>query len=250
MLKLYNTWCGYLLLLLVLFSNCISAKETLHIAVASNFKPVLQTLVASPALKNINFKISAASSGVLHSQIMHGAPYDIFLSADATRPQALINDGFAIKDSLTTYAIGLLALWQPSNSVINNKLAIANPRFSPYGQASAHYAKNYIKTPYEFVYANNITHAFQFVETGNAAKGLVALSTLKSAYGKTKNKKYLNYSLIDTKNYPEITQQGVIISTSKHLTTAKMFMAFLNDPSTAKTLLELGYKAKGSDVSK
>ncbi|WP_338362969.1 molybdate ABC transporter substrate-binding protein [uncultured Pseudoalteromonas sp.] len=250
MLKLYNTWCGYLLLLLVLFSNCISAKETLHIAVASNFKPVLQTLVASPALKNINFKISAASSGVLHSQIMHGAPYDIFLSADATRPQALINDGFAIKDSLTTYAIGLLALWQPSNSVINNKLAIANPRFSPYGQASAHYAKNYIKTPYEFVYANNITHAFQFVETGNAAKGLVALSTLKSAYGKTKNKKYLNYSLIDTKNYPEITQQGVIISTSKHLTTAKKFMDFLNDPSTAKTLLELGYKAKGSDVSK
>lgn len=250
MLKLYNTWCGYLLLLLVVFSKPLNAKETLHIAVASNFKPVLQTLVTNPALKNINFKISAASSGVLHSQIMHGAPYDIFLSADAMRPHALIKDGFAIKDSLTTYAIGLLALWQPSNSIINNKLAIANPRFSPYGQSSAHYAKNYIKAPYEFVYANNITHAFQFVETGNAAKGLVALSTLKSAYRKTKNKKYLNYSLIDTAKYPQITQQGVIISASKHLTTAKKFMAFLNDPSTAKTLLEQGYKAKESDVSK
>ena len=250
MLKLYNTWCGYLLLLLVLFSNCVSAKETLHIAVASNFKPVLQKLITDPALKNINFKISAASSGVLHSQIMHGAPYDVFLSADASRPQALIEDGFAIKDSLTTYAIGLLALWQPSSSVMNNKLAIANPRFSPYGQSSMHYAKAFIKTPYEFVYANNITHAFQFVETGNAAKGLVALSTLKSAYGKTKNKKYLNYTLIDTKNYPEITQQGVIISASKHLTVAKKFMAFLNDPATAKTLLALGYKAKDSDASK
>lgn len=250
MLKLYNTWCGYLLLLFVLFSNCVSAKETLHIAVASNFKPVLQKLITDPALKDINFKISAASSGVLHSQIMHGAPYDVFLSADASRPQALIKDGFAIKDSLTTYAIGLLALWQPSSSVMNNKLAIANPRFSPYGKSSMHYAKAFIKAPYEFVYANNITHAFQFVETGNAAKGLVALSTLKSAYGKTKNKKYLNYTLIDTKNYPEITQQGVIISASKHLTVAKKFMAFLNAPATAKTLLALGYKAKDSDASK
>ncbi len=100
------------------------------------------------------------------------------------------------------------------------------------------------------MYANNITHAFQFVETGNAAKGLVALSTLKSAYRKTKNKKYLNYTLIESEKYPEITQQGVIISATKHLTAAKKFMAFLNDPSTAKTLLELGYKAKESDVSK
>ena len=57
MLKLYNTWCGYLLLLLVVFSNPLNAKETLHIAVASNFKPVLQTLVTNPALKNINIKI-------------------------------------------------------------------------------------------------------------------------------------------------------------------------------------------------
>ncbi|XQF93639.1 hypothetical protein ACOBV9_07740 [Pseudoalteromonas espejiana] len=78
MLKLYNTWCGYLLLLLAVLSNPLHAKETLHIAVASNFKPVLQTLVKKPALKNLNIKISAASSGVLHSQIMHGAPYDIF----------------------------------------------------------------------------------------------------------------------------------------------------------------------------
>ncbi|MCP4117193.1 MAG: molybdate ABC transporter substrate-binding protein, partial [Desulfobacteraceae bacterium] len=67
---------------------------------------------------------------------------------------------------------------------------------------------------------------------------------------KTKNKKYLNYTLIEPEKYPEITQQGVIISATKHLTAAKKFMAFLNDPSTAKTLLELGYKAKESDVSK
>lgn len=250
MLKLYNTWCGYLLLLLAVLSNPLHAKETLHIAVASNFKPVLQTLVKNPALKNLNIKISAASSGVLHSQIMHGAPYDIFLSADAARPQALIKDGFAIKSSLTTYAIGLLALWQPSMGAINNKLAIANPRFSPYGQSSAHYAKNYMKPPYEFVYANNITHAFQFVETGNAARGLVALSTLKAAYKNNNDKKYLNYELIPTNQYPEITQQGVIISASRHLAAAEQFMAFITQPSTAKMLQTEGYKTKETHVSK
>ena len=155
-----------------MLSCSVNAKETLNVAVASNFKTVLETLLKKSPLPNVDVKISAASSGVLYSQIVHGAPFDVFLSADDVRPQALIKEGFASQSSIITYALGELAVWQPNANKVNNKVAIANPRFSPYGQASEFYANANFKKPINYVYGNNITQAFQFVQSGNASVGL------------------------------------------------------------------------------
>jgi len=250
MSKLYNTWLGYFLLGVCVFSSTLSAKETLHVAVASNFKTVLQTLLQDSPIQGVQVKISAASSGVLYSQIVHGAPFDVFLSADDVRPQALIKEGFASQSTLVTYALGELAVWQPNTNKINDKVAIANPRFSPYGQASEFYASANFKKPISYVYGNNITQAFQFVQSGNVSIGLVAVSTLKAAYSNTQNPKYLDYKVLQASEYPDIIQQGVIIKSTKKMASAKKLMDFLMTSSTQLKLIKLGYRSKDSNASK
>jgi molybdate transport system substrate-binding protein len=249
MSRLYNTLLGYFLLVLCVFAHSVYAKDTLHVALASNFKPVLQTLLSDDPLPDIDIKISAASSGVLYSQISHGAPYDIFLSADDKRPQALINNQLAEADSLVTYAYGQLAVWQPKVMKLNNKLAIANPRFSPYGRASRYYADKHLQQPISYVFGNNINHAFGFVDSGNASVGIVALSSLLSAYTQTGKSKYLAYTRVPAQHYPPILQQGVVLK-SANMAPAKRFMAFLMADSTQQKLIELGYKTKVTNVSK
>ncbi|WP_276755543.1 molybdate ABC transporter substrate-binding protein [Pseudoalteromonas marina] len=250
MSKLYNTWLGYFLFGICVFSSSLNAKETIHVAVASNFKTVLQTLLQDSPIPGIQVKISAASSGVLYSQIVHGAPFDVFLSADDVRPQALIKEGFASQSSLITYALGELAVWQPNANRVNNKVAIANPRFSPYGQASEFYANANFKKPINYVYGNNITQAFQFVQSGNASVGVVAVSTLKMAFNNSQDPQYLSYKLIPPSEYPEIIQQGVIIKSSKKLASAQKLMDFLMTSGTQLKLVELGYRTKDSNASK
>ena len=250
MSKLYNTWLGYFLFVFCVFSSTLSAKETLHVAVASNFKTVLQTLLQESPLPGVQVKISAASSGVLYSQIVHGAPFDVFLSADDVRPQALVKQGFASQSSLVTYALGELALWQPNANKVNDKVAIANPRFSPYGRASQFYANANFKKPISYVYGNNITQAFQFVQSGNVSIGLVAVSTLKAAYSNTQNPKYLDYKVLEASEYPDIIQQGVIIKSTKKMESAKKLMDFLMTSSTQLKLIKLGYRSKDSNASK
>ena len=250
MSKLYNTWLGYFLFGICVFSSSLNAKETIHVAVASNFKTVLQTLLQDSPIPGIQVKISAASSGVLYSQIVHGAPFDVFLSADNVRPQALIKEGFASHSSLITYALGELAVWQPNANRVNNKVAIANPRFSPYGQASEFYTNANFKKPINYVYGNNITQAFQFVQSGNASVGVMAVSTLKMAFNNSQDPQYLSYKLIPPSEYPEIIQQGVIIKSSKKLATAQKLMDFLMTSSTQLKLVELGYRTKDSNASK
>jgi molybdate transport system substrate-binding protein len=250
MSKLYNTWLGYFLCVICMFSCSVNAKETLQVAVASNFKTVLETLLKKSPLPNVDVKISAASSGVLYSQIVHGAPFDVFLSADDFRPQSLIKEGYAEQSSLITYALGELALWQPKAEKVNDKVAIANPRFSPYGRASEHYANNHFKKPINYVYGNNITHAFQFVQSGNVGVGLVAVSSLKAAYRNTQDQKYLDYTVLPTNQYPDIIQQGVIISSTKKHASAKQLMQFLMAEATQQQLIELGYRIKDNNASK
>ncbi|MBQ4832265.1 molybdate ABC transporter substrate-binding protein [Pseudoalteromonas sp. MMG010] len=249
MAKVYNTLLGYFLLVSSVLGCDLQAKEVLHIAVASNFKPALKTLLSNGALPQFEIKMSAASSGVLFSQIMHGAPFDIFLSADEERAQALIANQRAAHASLVTYAQGQLALWQPTSPLQGNKMAIANPRFSPYGKAAKAFLEHSFSASFEYVYGSNITHAFQFVDSGNASKGIVAYSSLISAYEKTNNNKYKEYQLLDEKKYPAILQQGVILN-SANQQAAQQFMDFLMSESSQQSLVKLGYKIKRHDVTK
>lgn len=244
---IYNRIVGCFGFLLLCFSQVIYAKQVINIAVASNFKAPLQSVLKdAPFIDEYEMKLSAASSGVLFTQIQHGAPFDIFLSADQHRPAQLVEQGLAYPQSLTTYAKGVLILWRPNKQSSSRFIAMANPRFSPYGQASEHYFTTYFKGDYKPVVASNITQAFQYVDSGNAALGLVALSTLKWAYMTQGDEKYLNFTSIALDQYPQIVQQGVILKSTDHKFAAQRIMQFLLSAPVQKRFAEFGYKSECS----
>ena len=173
-------------------SMSIAYAEDVRIAVATNFLATLNE-IATTFEKDTGHSavVSSGSSGKLYAQIIHGAPFDVFLSADSKRPKLLEDDGLAVTGSRFTYAVGRLTLWSSDPDMIkgngkdvltNNRftrLAIANPKTAPYGVA----AKSTLQALglWDYLYdrlvqGENIGQTFQFVYSKNAEIGFVALS--------------------------------------------------------------------------
>ncbi|MBU2883497.1 molybdate ABC transporter substrate-binding protein [Psychrosphaera sp. B3R10] len=227
---------------------------TLNVAVATNFYHVMSEL-KTEFEKNQPHKlqISSGSSGIIFSQISNGAPYDVFLSADSERPRKLIADNLAYKNSLKTYAVGELIWWQPNTKHMtldtlknyNTKLAIANPRLAPYGQAAIAVLKQLnLRKPVQLVKGMNVGQAFQYVDSGNVQAGLVAKSSVVNGYNRFADPKYLNYITLRADWYPEIEQQLVILKRTAEVQLAQTFVTFMLSTDTQKRLRELGYKTK------
>ncbi len=162
-----------------------------QIAVASNFTAPMKTIIRMfEADTDHRVRASYGSTGKLYAQIRNGAPFQALLSADQARPQLLEQEGVAIAGSRFTYAIGQLVLWSAAPDAVEDgvellkhgdfgKVAIANPRLAPYGKASVQTmmalgVKDAIEP--KLVMGENIAQTYQFVDTGNAAVGFVALS--------------------------------------------------------------------------
>jgi len=235
--------------LALLLPNQAYANE-LRVAVASNFKSTAQKL-ATQFEEETGHKVTliSGSTGSLYSLISHGAPYDIFLSADSQRPQKLVEDNLAYPDSQFVYAVGQLAYWSPNQekltqnnlvSLLKNqtsKLALANPRLAPYGLSTSKYLdlkglSKHVKS--RLVTGNNITQTLQFIYSGNAQSGFVSYSELLNAGIKD------HFILLDPKSYPAINQQAVILRRTKELATAQEFMTFIKTVS-CDTILDSGY---------
>ena len=135
--------------------------------------------------------LSFGASGQFYTQITQGAPFQVFLSADDGRPKKLVDDGLAVPESRFTYAIGKLVLWSKTPGLVKGeetleaatfaKLSICNPLAAPYGAAAIETMKSLKvleRLEPKLVEGATITQAFQFVETGNAELGFVALSQL------------------------------------------------------------------------
>lgn len=245
-IKLIATLC-------ILFSMHTYAA-TLNIAVATNFYHAMTVLkIEFENTHPHKLQISNGSSGIIFSQITNGAPYDVFLSADSDRPRKLIVDNLAYEHSLVTYALGELVWWQPNTKNItlntikkyNTKLAIANPRLAPYGQAAIAVLKqlNLFGTM-QLVQGMNVGQAFQFVASGNVLAGLVAKSSLVNAYSRFNDDKYLNYMSLPPDWSPEIEQQLVILKRVADIELAQTFVAFMVSADTQNKLQALGYKTK------
>lgn len=227
--------------LLLLFSlHCCNSSfaATLNIAAASNFKPTLEKLViAFDPQQQHNIRISSASSGTLFAQIMQGAPFQLFLSADEVRPALLEEKGRVLIGSRTTYALGLLAYWSPSKLSLSqlsqlNCIAMANPRVAPYGLAAEQALAQLPEGDKpKRVMGNNIAQAFQFVATGNCDAGLVAASQLIS--------QGLQGELISPRLYQPIKQQLVQLLPEQSLATE--FRRFIVSPEAKEIILEDGY---------
>jgi len=237
--------CTLLFFILYLHSSWILA-DSLNIAVASNFVSTLKKIKIEFEKKFPHqLKIISASSGKLFAQIQYGAPYDIFMSADAARPAKLQQLGLISTGSRQTYAIGQLALWSPQNNkpfeLLNSlrfkRLAIANPKTAPYGKAAietlqALHLFKQIKTT--VIRGENINQTYQFVDSGNADIAFVSLSQVIH--------RKQHYQAVPQQYYSAIEQQLIIVKNSAKQQLSKQFVEFLKQDKIKNLIRNSGYK--------
>ncbi len=230
----------------------VSAEQT-RIAVASNFSSAMKELIAEFEQNSTHeVKASYASSGKFYAQIYHGAPYDIFFSADQTKPLALEKEGLIISTSRFTYALGGLALWS-SNIDFNgqhlarlkanqfNKLSLANPKLAPYGLAAIEVLDKLAlrqQTKNKWVQGENIAQTYQFVATGNADLGFIALSQV---FNTSANKHSLHYWQVPKELYNPIKQDLVLLKRGADNIAAKAFIQFIKSAKARGIIQSYGY---------
>ncbi len=236
----------HLSLLAFLIFHVEANAETIRIAAASSFRPALEKLV--PVFEEqytIKVQWRAASSGALYTHIVNGAPYDLFLSADSAFPKKLVSAGYAGAQTRTTYALGILAWWQPGSDSVSlakpvhfkQPVALAKSKLAPYGRAAEEvilFLENKGSTFSKKVYGANISQTYQFVDSGNAVGGFVAYSYLISAKIKS------GFWIIPTPWYKPIEQQAVVIS-NENICSSKKFLNFLQSNTARKIILQTGY---------
>jgi len=239
--------------LLLLFVTAAVRADTLNVAVASNFADVLRTIVPQfEARSGHVVNIIPGSSGKLYAQIVNGAPFDVFLSADARRPEMLEANSLIVAGSRFTYAIGQLAIWSRDDEfadsncadVLQNlgrrKLAIANPLLAPYGMAAQEYLVGrglWDAVQAKLVFGENIAQTLQFATSGNASVAVIAQSQLRRAddFGTTCT------ALISTDEHSPVLQQVVELAAKSDTGAANEFLEFLRSPYSRDTILAHGY---------
>jgi len=239
-----------MLLSIFISTNCYSTTPPLRIAVAANFSPILEQLIPEFTKQTqIPVQIISASSGTLFLQISHGAPFDIFLSADSTRPKKLKAAGLILADSLQTYAYGQLALWSSdkvvtletlANTITEQRFGIANTETAPYGKAAKETLESlnlWSQAQSHLVTGININQTFQQIRSKAVNIGIVANSQLVL--------NQLTGTVIPSHYHQAIKQQLVILKTSKQAKNAKAFSEFLLSKAIQKQLLNLGYTSYG-----
>ena len=219
-----------------------------QVAVAANFTaPAKDIAAAFKAKTGHEAALSFGASGQFYAQIQQGAPFQVFLSADADRPKAAIDAGLAVADSRFTYAIGKLVLWSKSLDVSKGdealkangfaKLAIANPKAAPYGAAAVEAMTKlgvYDAIQPKIVQGASIGQAFEFVDTGNAELGFVALSQVTDV---TAGSRWM----VPQALYAPIRQDAVLLKTGADDEASKAFLAFLKGPEARAIIEKYGY---------
>jgi molybdate transport system substrate-binding protein len=244
-----------LLALLLPFAAVFATAQEITVAAAADMSAALPQLVEAYTKKTgQTVKLSFGASGNLTNQIRNGAPFDVFFSADEEYPQQLIAEGLASKDTLYRYAIGRLVLWVPGDSPLDlsklgikalldpsvKKISIANPATAPYGraaEAALRHFRIYDQVSSRLVLGENVSQAAQFVESGNAQAGLVALSHALAPAMKDKGR----YWTVPLDVYPTLNQAAVVLSRSKHQDAARRFLEFLRSPEATALLTTYGF---------
>jgi molybdate transport system substrate-binding protein len=250
-----------LLLTLWLISPAIMVSaQDITVAAAADLNSVLTELSAKyKSHSGKEVRLSFGASGILTQQITNGAPFDLFFSADEEYPRQLIAEGFAERDSLYRYAIGRLVLWVPANSTLDlsgkginvllepavKEIAIANPLHAPYGRAAAAALRHfgmYEKVSDRLVLGENVSQASQFVESGNAQVGLIALSHALAPGMKDKGK----YWQVPTDAYPELDQAVVILSGSRQKNQAAAFLEYVKGNEARAIFQRYGFSLEAA----
>lgn len=231
------------------------AGET-KVAVAANFTDAAKEIAARfKAKTGHEASLSFGSSGQFYTQIANGAPYEVFLSADVERPQKAEVEGLAVPGSRFTYATGRLVLFSRTPGLVDGpnarggavlakggfeKLAIADPKAAPYGQAAVETLtklKLYDALKPKIVTGASITQAFQYVQTGAAELGFVALSQVVDEKGGSR-------WVVPASDHTPIEQQAVLLKTGQDNAAAKAFLAFLKSSEAKAIIKRYGYAVR------
>lgn len=234
----------------LLLSLPVQAGEV-HVAVAANFVGPLGR-IAKTFERETGDRVlfSAGSTGKLYAQIRNGAPFDVMLAADARRPELLEQEGLAVPGSRFTYAVGKLVLWSPKPGFVDpagevlksgrfERLAIANPKTAPYGAAARQTLERlglWQSLAPRLVQGEDIGQTFQFVASGNAELGFVALSQVKGA-----PRYHGAYWEVPQTLYQPVEQQAVLLAKGRDNPAARAFLAFLKGKTGRAMIERSGY---------
>jgi molybdate transport system substrate-binding protein len=244
------TLLGTVLLLIGLLGCSRAGKESseerqaaiLSVAAAADLRFALDDIVAGfqGEHSDIQVRVTYGSSGSFFAQLSNNAPFDLFFSADMDYPRRLIDKGLASRESAFVYAVGHLVLWVPRDSPLDveklgmqvllspsvRKIAIANPRHAPYGRAAEAALKTaglYDRVQDRLVYGENVAQTAQFVQTGSADVGLIALSLALAPTMHAGG----HYWEIPADGYPRLEQGGVILSRTGNVAAAQALRAYV-----------------------
>jgi molybdate transport system substrate-binding protein len=235
-------WCG------------AASAQRVSVAVAASFTGAMQRL--APKFEKATghrLTIIYGSTGKLYAQTVNGAPFDVFLSADAHYPLKLEKRGTTVEGSRVTYAIGRLVLWSPKLGVIDQRgdvlkngtfsyLAIANPKVAPYGVAAEQTLRKlgaWDGVAQRMVYGESIAQTFQFISTGNAEIGFVSLSQIRTLV----TGKNGSYWIVPAHLHEPLVHDAVLLKRGTDNAAARIFLEYLRSPDAQTVLRELGYAA-------
>lgn len=242
-------------LALLLFSLLLSATAhgaEVQVAVAANFTKPMERIAADfERTTGHKAVIAFGTVGKFYSQIQNGAPFEVLVSADEDTPKRLENDDLAVKGSRYTYAIGKLVLYSTKPGFVDGNgeiltrgdfrhIAIANPRVAVYGAAAVEVMKQknvYAELESKFVLGESITQTYQFVATGNAELGFIALSQIY------KDGEYTigSYWIVPQANYPVIKQDIVLLKKGANNQAAKALLEYMKSDEVKNIIQSYGY---------
>ena len=244
---------GFLLILFFQMFSAVAVAEEVRVAVATNFLATAKEIITHFEQDTAHVVVvSSGSSGKLYVQIKNGAPFDVFFSADVDRSALLEEEGFAVRGSRFTYAVGRLTLWSADSDLIDKNgktvlsdgtfehLAIANPKTAPYGTAAQHTLQalglwGHVKD--RLVQGENIGQTFQFVFSTNAALGFVALSQVLD--GKI-NGAGSRWDVPEGLHDP-LRQQAVLLVNGQGNDAARAFLSYVKGPKALNVIQRFGY---------
>lgn len=247
-----------LLIAWLLALNAFAAAEEVRAAVASNFASPMKVIAADfervTAHKAI---VSFGATGSFYAQIENGAPFDVLLAADTETPAKLEREGAVAQGSRFTYAVGKLALWSPKPGLVDDKgealkrgdfahIALASPKLAPYGAATlAALDKLGLRQSLEpkFVQGENIAQAFQFVVSGNAELGFVALSQVYEG-GRLRSG---SVWIVPANLHEPIRQDAAMLTPGKNNPAATALLDFLKTDKARSVITSYGYDLRPED---
>ncbi len=248
--------------LLYMWRPAAASAAEIKVAAAADLTFAFQDVAARFQEQTGNsIKLTYGSSGNFFAQIQNGAPFDLFFSADVGYPKKLEAAGLIEPGTIYEYASGKLVIWVPNASNLDlsrglatlldpgiRKIAIANPQHAPYGIAAVaamRHAAVYDKIKSKLVLGENISQAAEFVQSGNADAGILALSLALAPAMKDKGR----YVEIPATDYPPIIQAAAILKSSRNQQLANQFMKFIKQPDTIALMARYGFSIPKDSVA-